>query len=207
MSDYRLGPGETFEDVYEQRSDDYGTARLFHITDQVLREMEPLINELEGLWPIMPKVDEEGYSECPFAEDLHRKKQSLENQVAEKLTTAHSVLRDTDGEIERCKRNLGRISVDAGKLNRPEARSNYTEAWGIQEQEYVEATQEKERVLAVIKKAEATLAASRKKTFPMPLSDDNEPAGLPASASSYPESDAGGSVEQRVDDMFSMGRM
>ena len=204
MSNYRLGPNERFEDIYEERTEEYATGHLFHMIDQLIKEAEPAIEELEKYWPIMPRVEANGNSECPFAEDMYRKKQKLEQKVVEHMTSLQGAMRRSAQEVERCKRNLSRISVDARKLDRPEARKHYTEAWGRQEEEYVEAIGERQRVDAIIRRGQATLAASQKKAYPMPLTE-KMPTNLSASASSY-DSPAAGTAEDRVGDMLSLGR-
>ena len=207
MGDYRLGPDERFEDIYERRSDGPESLRTYDLVEQVIGQVDPLLERLEDLWPRMPKVEEDGESECPFAEDLYREKQELERQIAERLSTLRSQLKDVSQEVERCKRNLARISVDAEKLSRPEARSKYAESWGRQEQEYVEAIDVKRRVEEVLRRAGATMAASGRKEFPGGLNEDAGPTGLPASASSYPAASGAGTIEQRTDDMLSLGRL
>lgn len=207
MNEYSLGPGETFEDIYERPPEDYNSQSMSQHVKQSLRRLGTLTEKLEGLWPIMPKVDATGYSECPFAGDMYANKAALENEVSDEAGKLRSMLTQIDSEIERCKRNLARIGGDADKLTRPEARDKFAEASSRQESEYAAAIGERKRVSEALSRADATLAASRKKQFPGPLPKDAPSRGLSASASSYPASFSGDNLDEEINDLFSLGKM
>lgn len=205
MSDYRLGPDERFEDIYEPRTEHCSALFSYHLIEQVMGELEPLLEELENYYPMMPNVQQNGTSECPFAEDMYRKKQKLENKVSEKANTLRDMDAELNREVERCRRNLQRISSDAAKINSGATREKYAEGIGRQENEYVQATALKNEVAELLYRADATLAASRKKTFPMPLEDRMPSGGLQMCASSYPDANSDLELTQEVNDLLSMG--
>jgi len=193
--------------VYEPRAEGYGKLRLYGLVGQVLRELEPLLKQLEDFWPMMPKVDANGNSECPFAEDMYRKKAGLEKKVLEKVAVLRDMRNDIARELERCKRNLARISVDAGKLQTRGAVKQYDKGFCVQEQEYLEAKWQLDEVEETLLRAQATLEASRRKAYPVPLSDEWKPTGLPASASSYPEARGQTKLDREVGDLISLGKL
>jgi hypothetical protein len=195
---------ETFEEIYEPRTEGYEALTTHNVVGQVMYELEPLLEQLESLWPTMPKVEPDGYSECPFAEDLYRKKFRLEGRVADNTDVLQAMLRDLEGEVERCARNLERIGQDTRKLRRPEPRKEYAVALNRQEQEYKEAASRREAVIRVLQRAHATLSASRKKAYPIPLTGESGPARTPYAAEIPPSS---GTIEQEVDDLVSIGSM
>ena len=118
---------------------------------------------------MMPKVAGDGSSECPFAEDMYRSKEELEIKIAKKL----AVLCDFQGkmteEVERCKRNLVRISYDVEKLNDQLLKKQYDKSFCLQEQEYSEAIWYQQQVDKLVLRAQATLSASQRKESPDPV--------------------------------------
>lgn len=206
MSDHRMSEDEAAEGAYEPRTEGYRTLKLNGLVEQVLRTLLALLQQLENLWPMMPKVGENGYSECPFAEDLYRRKAALESQVSEKVAILNDTRDEVSREIERCKRNLARISVDAAKLDHQPAKRKYGEGFCLQEQEYREAKWQLSEVDRALLRAQATLDASRRKAYPIPLKDESESKGLPASASSFPEGKGRSQLDREVSDLLSLGR-
>jgi len=195
----------TFADIYEERSESFSTLKMYHLLEQQIHRIEPLLAELEGLWPTMPKVESNGVSDCPFAEDQYLTKQRLERQVSTEIGGLRRVMGDIDSEIARCKRNLTRISVDAQQIELAATRSKYAEGMGRQEQEYTEAQGMRRELEEVISRAEATLAASQKKRYPLPLPKDSLPGALSATASTFPPTP--NDIRDEVNDLISMGRM
>lgn len=186
-------------------SQDYGTLDLYHLDDQVLGELKQLREELESLHPIMPKVDQEGYSECPFAEDLYRRKAELEAKVAEKLAILRNMLPEIERELHRCERNLDRIKVDAAQLRQAVTQRKYAESYSQQEWEYLGVIQRRDKVMKALQNTEATLESSRRKTHPLVRPGDSRPRGLPASASSYPAPPSPGGIDRELNDLLSLG--
>ena len=195
------GNRSSFADIYEEPSESFSKFKMYRLWEQQIGRVEPLLSELEALWPTMPKVQPSGQSECPFAEDLYVQKERLEREIATEIDGLRRTMGEIEGEIARCKRNLTRISVDAQQIELAATRSKYAEGMGRQEQEYMEAIAMRREVEDVIRRAEATLAASRQKHYPLPL-----PEGpLPITASSFPPSP--GDMRDEVNDLISLGRL
>jgi hypothetical protein len=205
MIEYQLGPDERFVDIYEPRTKSYDALHSHRLVDRVMCEMESLLKDLEDYHPMMPKVDDGGTSECPFAEEIDREKQKREKKVSEKANTLRDMKAELDREVERCKRNLQRISVDASKISTGAAQEKYAEGLGRQEREYVEASRLKDEVVELLHRVDATLAASRKKSFPLPLEEQMPSSGMKMSASSYPDDNDNHELTQEVNDLLSMG--
>lgn len=206
MNDHHLEPGESFEDIYKPPAQNYRAIDLNNLDKQVIQELDRLVSELANWHPIMPKVDKSGNSECPFAEDMFRKKAKLESKIVEKMATLRDLLRDVERDITRCQHNLSRIAVDVTKLNHSIAKGHYEQAQGLQEREYLSAVGHRRIIVEALQRAETTLAASRLKQHPILTAEQATPKGLPASASSYSPDPLGHCLDHEVRDLFSLGR-
>jgi len=83
-------------------------------------DVESKITKLEKLTSTLPRVNEDGSSECEFADDMYKKKEIAENELTEALSRLKGCLAKMQIEVERCRRNIQNISNDASKLNLPE---------------------------------------------------------------------------------------
>ena len=71
----------------------------------ILDRDKKLIDELEQAMTVLPHVEEDGSSECPFAGELYAKKEELEQQVKDVVKHLQGYDADLTREIRRLKGN------------------------------------------------------------------------------------------------------
>jgi len=130
-----------------------------------LQSISSHIKELESALAL-PEVNEDGSSECPFAEDLYAKKEALEEQVTHDLEKLKCYVKALDNEIKRCQRNLSQIQADGGKLNLKETSEHYSQAADAQQQQLQSTIEDKDAVSVILSKAQAVLNVSRTRKYP-----------------------------------------
>ena len=128
--------------------------------------MAGLLETLATKINVLPTVDEEGNSECPFAEDLYAAKEEAVTKVSEELNKASHYIGLLDQEVARLHGNLARISADASSLNSAEAKERYLYAKRSLEQHIEKNLKQREELMDLISKAEKLLGLARSKKFP-----------------------------------------
>jgi chromosome segregation ATPase len=173
-----------------------------------------LVEELSSKTRELPKVEEDGSSECPFAEALYAQKDESIEKVEKELQELHGYLSLVEQEIARCEGNLQRINADAGSLNLDEAKDKYRVAIRSQESEYNNAVRQRKALIDLIARAEEALALARAKAFPGRKPQKNyrlAPGtfggwGATDSASRPSNADPGlPSFKDEIDDLISLG--
>ena len=148
----------------DERSNIIDVPRGRQLRDE-LKNISSRTKELESALAL-PEVNEDGSSECPFAEDLFAKKEAIEGQVANDLKKLNRYAKVLDYEIKRCQRNLTKIQADGSKLNLQEASGHYSQAADAQQQQLQSAIEDKDAVSVVLSKAQAVLNVSRTRKYP-----------------------------------------
>jgi len=140
----------------------------FHLEhlDSFIHNMGKILDELREAVRILPKVDQDGSSECSFAEDLYAEKDEFIEKIEKESKKIQPYLRLAEKEIARCRGNLDRINADAKSLNRDEAKERYASAKRAQESQYNKAIQQRKGLMDLISRTEKTLALARSKNFP-----------------------------------------
>ena len=80
------------------------------------------IDELDTKVGILPKVDEQGRSDCPSAEHLYAEKQEAEETLEGKVEELRACMAAVQRELGRCEQNRAQIAADAGGLHLDQAR-------------------------------------------------------------------------------------
>jgi len=124
------------------------------------------VSDLEAATSSLPYVNEDGESECPFAENSWAKKEELEEKVSGKVNVLAGYLMGFDAERLRRQKELDRLQEDYKKLNLQETSDHYAEAV-LRQKEKIRSLQErKDAVTAVLVRARAVLKASKGRKFP-----------------------------------------
>jgi len=165
------------------------------------------VDELEQAVRILPTVEEDGSSECPFARELYAKKEELEQQVTSDIDVLNDFLVKLDKEIERCGKNLAQIQADSAKLNLQEPQDCYVQAELEQQKEYKDAVKDREDVYAVLVKAEAILKITQRKKYPgeEPQGQDQSPISFPDHVQIPPSESQPDTLGGEVDGLISLG--
>ena len=178
--------------------------------------MKSLLENLSKKTTELPKVDDEGNSECPFAEDLYAEKEEAIERVAEELNQLRRDREVVDQVVERHRRSLDVIRTDAGSLHSERAKEQYSFAGLSQEHSCREAIRCQNELSEIISWAENTLAMARSREFPggKPQKKFRPPAGLAnglaSSGTTEVQSQASGSpskqsFENEINNLMDLG--
>ena len=141
--------------------------------ETILLHVQELLRSLE----ILPRVDEEGGSDCPFAENLFAQKEQAAATLREDLSELLSIKQELVEEIGRLRENLDLVNFDAAKLRTPAA----LEGYGAATQELIMQAESVQRelddILMLIEVVSAALKRSERMKFP-----GREPIYSPVSA-------------------------
>ncbi|RJR23280.1 MAG: hypothetical protein C4582_05635, partial [Desulfobacteraceae bacterium] len=144
-----------------------------------LSRLEKLLQNLSERIKVLPKVDEKGDSECPFAESLYFDKHEAAKELTHAVEKLSGYLNWVEEQIARCRKNENLIDTDRISLNSLEAREKYDHAKKSQELELRKYLYLKKSMLRLKAEAKALLAQADKKKWPL---------GVPqAGAGSSPE--------------------
>lgn len=84
--------------------------------------------ELQQSTGSLPKVDQDGHSECPFAEDWYANHEELRKKVQKRLPELHECLTVVAEQIRKYGNDLAVVSTHKDQLNRDRPRSHFSEA-------------------------------------------------------------------------------
>ena len=93
-----------------------------------IERSQSAVEELQRTSGQLPKVDEDGNSECPFAEQLYAEKEEAQNEVNACLKQMDEYRKWIDEEIAGCKNDLTVISAHQEYIHRDKPRAHYSDA-------------------------------------------------------------------------------
>lgn len=125
--------------------------------DSHLANVMHLVEKLESKTHQLPIVDENGESECSFAEQLFAQKEEAAAKVREEVRTLEDLREFMDKEVSRLRRNLLTIDRDISRLETPEAQEGYREAQRVARDEYERATIQRKAILEVLQARDVSL--------------------------------------------------
>ena len=144
-----------------------------------LESVENEVALLQRAVETLPRVDANGRSECPFAEDLYARKDELEANVGRAVVILQEFQAGLEQEVERCQRNLSRIRGDEGDLSTDVAIAKYDLAADKQQEEWERAMFDRNAVNMVLPRAVAVLEVARSKKYPGKTPERRESYRLP----------------------------
>ena len=144
------------------RSDIPRGAALKSYLSQVTSDVQQLESAIQSL----PRVDEKGSSECPFAEDLFAQKEELEAKLSNAAPTLRAYLAALEREVSRCQGNLGKIRAGAGQVATAGVVDALDSAAKAAEDAAYQATTDRDDILLVLPRVEAALRISRTRKYP-----------------------------------------
>jgi len=130
--------------------------KALHVKDlkSAMAALEGDLEHLQQKYKVLPKVEEDGSSECPFAEDLYAAKEEAVEKVNDRLQEVRGYLPVIEREIARCSKNLNTISSDQQKLHDENAKEKYQNALHAKQHQYGKAVDQRKALLEMIKRAE-----------------------------------------------------
>lgn len=153
----------------KRQEDEYKTIATYNLDQHAVSELKGPVRELAGWYPMMPKVDEHGDSKCPFAESMYVKKYRLEQEVARRMAVLQEMRPVIGREVERCRDNAYRASIDPERLDYLESLQHCSESLTNEESDFRCVIWRQTEIVKALQEAEATLSASREKVYPLPL--------------------------------------
>ena len=145
-------------DEYEELGLRWNLPRLLLRAEQLLSKLENSLG--------LPDVDEDGHSECPFAEHIYAEKEEAEEVVTRLLENFHGYLQVIEKRLKECEINLRQIRADSTQLNSAEAREHYSAAEIAEIIENSVYMRQKRQVEDIIPRMEKALAEAAKKQYP-----------------------------------------
>jgi hypothetical protein len=134
--------------------------------DSFMKNTEGLLEKLMKKTTELPKVDKDGQSECPFAENLFAEKDEHVETAVRNLKEMRGYLAQMEKLIDRHRRNLDQIRADSGELQQTSLKENYAFAEVSQEFYYKRALQRRKMLHHLITWTERVLTLARAKKFP-----------------------------------------
>jgi hypothetical protein len=148
--------------------------------DSDTRQMDALLKKLEQKASVLPKVEKDGYSECPFARDLYSVKEEAEEKVTTHLKKLRRNVAVLKKEIYKCKKNLQLIQSDANHLHLEDTIRNYAIAEGSLERYYTKAVDLKPMLDERIAHAIEMLNKTKGKKWPLGKAGKSSDTYVPA---------------------------
>lgn len=143
-------------------------------TDERIRDVSTtvdysgkILSQWDSAFRILPRVDEQGRSDCPFAERLYANKEEAEQELIKRIEELRELESIIAQEMARSQQNASLISSDAGRLHSERPREQYEQARRGAEAEYHRLAEKRESVLARIAELEEALRRSQTKKWPL----------------------------------------
>jgi hypothetical protein len=124
------------------------------------------IEELLRAARSLPKVDKDGSSECPFAEEWYAKKEEAQEKVSKCLKRLNKYSCWITKEISRCKNNMTVISAHQDQLNNDRPRKYFSEAEAKLAALYKRLISLLEKVKEMFTKAQEAIREAAQKQYP-----------------------------------------
>jgi hypothetical protein len=91
-----------------------------NVASRIQQDVKPAIKQLDAAIRMLPRIDRNGESECPFAAQLYVQKEQKAAKVGDELTAMRHLLEMIDEEIMRCHKNLRVVSQGSAKIHSKE---------------------------------------------------------------------------------------
>jgi len=151
--------------------------------DALIKNTEDLLEKLMKKTTELPKVDKDGQSECPFAENLFAEKDEHVETAVRNLKEMRGYLAQLEKLIERHHHNLDQIRSDSSALQQNSIKEDYAFAEFSQEFYYKRDLQRRKMLQHLITWTEKVLTLAKAKKFPgkKPKKSFRLPPPLPGS--------------------------
>ena len=132
-----------------------------------IRKMDCLLKTLEEKTGVLPKVDKEGNSDCPFARALYSVKEEAEEKITNHLKKLRIDFKALRKEISGCRKNLQLIKSDSNHIHLADTLEGYSKAEGSLETYYKTALDVKASLAERIASARDILDKTKEKKWPL----------------------------------------
>lgn len=149
--------------------------RELHLPLMIRNEVEPALVALERAVSMLPAVDADGRSECPYAAQIYRQKDEAAKKVAQLLTTIGHMMETVEQEVARCRNRLEVIKEATERVHDPRTVDGCDSAVREAQGDVNGALADRQLLKSVAAKMEQALKYAAKLTYPG--DSPREPAG------------------------------
>jgi hypothetical protein len=173
----------------------------------ILDRINESIDELESAMTVLPHVEDDGSSECHFADELYAKKEEWEAEVKEAIQQMQDYDADLEGMAQRLQANRVRVQDDATELNLSETQDHYHQAEDQLQEQCRELARDRDAIAVVIARADGVLKVSQQRKFPGRQPHGRSPVAAPPSGPTPPvgPESSPAPLDREVDDLLSLG--
>ncbi|MBN2328683.1 MAG: hypothetical protein JXR73_16195 [Candidatus Omnitrophica bacterium] len=182
--------------------------------DIQLEKTLDLISELDNKMSVLPRVNPDGSSDCPFAGELFYAKERAAQELADHLKVLQHTEAMITGELDRCQQNWEILAGDAGVLQTEAARRQYDNAETIQAHQWRQVQEYLQKFRNAILEAQRWLAKAEEKKYPGELTPPAPPSppmditiSAPNSLPGEPPPFSSSSFQAELEDLISFGPM
>jgi len=158
---------ESTQNNIEKEHEEESEVRDLKEIKTYMEALDESIKDLQAATEILPRVDKDGSSECPFAQTLYAQQDEAEEKVIEDLKKASRYLDLVKEEIAMWRRNFNEIEIDADSLNLPQAREEYNKARESTSIQIERNVNLQEELLDLVSRAEEHIQMAQKKEWPL----------------------------------------
>jgi DNA repair ATPase RecN len=141
----------------------YSQVRVRHALSN---EVEPALANLDAAVSKLPKVDANGYSECPYAAQFYRQKDEAAAKVAKVLKDVRNKLQIVEQEVDRCLKRLEYLQSHEKEIHDPRVQDGYGSAASDVQWELACASDTRRMLKEAIERMERALTHAAKLTYP-----------------------------------------
>ena len=131
-----------------------------------LESTKQCMEDLDRSVHSLPSVDEDGNSECPFAEELYAKKEELQEKLEARLKDLFEMMKAVDAEIARCKKNLAVVTAHQDRIHSEKVRDQYSDEELSLAARIKQLIKIREQIQEAIKAVQKALAEAKARYYP-----------------------------------------
>ncbi len=163
-----------------------------------LESTKKCMEDLDRSVHSLPSVDEDGNSECPFAEELYAQKEELQKTLEARLKDLFEMMKAVDAEIQRCRKNLAVVTAHHDSIHGEKVRDKYSDEEFKLAERIKQLTEIREQIQKAIKAVQKALAESKARYYPGTKPD--EWPGIPDDSPTPPPK--GSDSERELNDVY-----
>ena len=165
-----------------------------------LENTKKCMEDLDRSVHSLPSVDENGNSECPFADELYAKKEELQKTLEARLKDLFEMLKAVDAEIARCGKNISVVTAHQDRIHSEKVRDQYSDEELKLAARIKELKGIREQIQKAIKAVQKALAESKARYYP-----GKKPEKWPGTPNDSPTPPPKGSdADRELDDLLEL---
>jgi hypothetical protein len=129
-------------------------------------EVDPALAALDRAVSMLPKVDANGYSECPYAAQIYRQKDEAAAKVGKVLEHVRNLLTTVEKEVARCRKRLAYLEEHVDEIHDPRTKDGYGSAASEVQRDLAVASEDRRLLKNAIESMERARKHAAKLTHP-----------------------------------------